>query len=299
MTNTRVRIPPSPTGLLHLGTARTALFNYLFAKKQSGEIVFRWEDTDRERSKTEFETDILDGLTWLGMNFVKESVGVFRQSDRLSDHKVSLAKMWEEETIFPCFCTPEEVDLMREEAKQKKVNFVFWSPCRDKERAESEKLMKEKPFVWRLRCPKGRDIVFKDLIRGDITVNTDTIGDFAVARVDDSVLYPLANVLDDIDQKITHVLRGEDGISNTPKQLLLFEALGAKAPEYGHIPLVLDEQKRKLSKRNVEPGTCVLIDDFRQQGFLPEAVLNGLAFLGWNPKSEIEIFDKEALIQAF
>lgn len=294
-----VRIPPSPTGLLHLGTARTALFNYLFAKHHKGKMIFRWEDTDKERSKPEFETNILEGLKWLGMDFENESDLVVRQGDSAVRHAEVLQQLWDAEKIFPCFSTSEEVDAMREAAQKAKTNFVFWSPFRDLAKTVAEEKMKSEAFVWRLRVPENRDITFADHVRKEITVNTKTLGDFSVARSDSSVLYLLANVIDDIDQGVTHILRGEDGISNTPKQVLLFEALEKPLPEYAHIPLVMDHQKRKLSKRNVEPGTCVLIDDFMQAGFLPEGVLNGLAFLGWSPKSEDEIFSMTDLIERF
>ncbi len=295
-----VRMPPSPTGFLHLGTARTALFNYLFAKRNGGEIIFRWEDTDRERSKVEFETEILDGLKWLGMDFERESSHFFRQTENTPKHQAALKKLWKEEKIFPCFLTSKEINILREEAQKKKINFVFWSPFRNYDKESLQKMMDENmPFVWRLRVPQERVIVFQDLVRGKISVNTKTIGDFVVARNDGSVLYLLANVLDDVDGAITHIIRGEDGLPNTPKQVLLFEALGKLLPQYAHIPLVLDSQNRKLSKRNVEPGICVLVRDFQEAGFLPEGVINGLAFLGWNPKTTEEIFSLSELEKIF
>ncbi|MCF7830613.1 glutamate--tRNA ligase [Candidatus Gracilibacteria bacterium] len=295
-----VRMPPSPTGKLHLGTARTALFNYLFAKHYKGQIIFRWEDTDLERSKKEFETEILDGLKWLGMDFIVESSQVFRQSENAKLHHEWLEKLWQENKVFPCFVTPEEIEALRKKATSSHTNFVFWSPYRDESREKLEEKMKsEASFVWRIRSPKNEEIVFGDLIRGRVSVNSDTIGDFVVARSNGSVLYLLANVLDDWTQKVTHVLRGEDHISNTPKQILLYKALGAAEPYFGHIPLVLDNQKRKLSKRNADPDTCVLISDFIKQGFVPEAVINGLALLGWNPKSTEEIFSLADLIEIF
>jgi len=300
MSEVIVRMPPSPTGGLHLGTARTALFNYLFAKHNNGKIIFRWEDTDKERSKAEFETEILDGLSWLGMDFEKESSHFFRQSENREVHTEWLMKLWEMEKVFPCFVTPDEIDAQRKEATAKKTNFVFWSPFRDETKEALEEKMKSgDKFVWRLRTTKDQDIQFTDLIRGDISVNTNTLGDFVVARGDGSVLYLLANVVDDWTQGVTHVLRGEDHISNTPKQILLYQALGANLPRFGHIPLVLDAQKRKLSKRNVDPDTCVLIKDFQEKGFLPEAVVNGLVLLGWNPKSTEEVFSFDQLVDAF
>lgn len=284
-----VRMPPSPTGWLHLGTARTALFNWLFAKAHNGEIIFRWEDTDQERSKEEFEIEILDGLKWLGMDF-RNGIKFYRQTECLDHHKEVLQELWAAEKIFPCFSTKEEIQAERDKAAESKTGFVFWSPWRDFSRDEAEARMKTTEFVWRLRTPKNQWIKFKDKIRKKIEVNSNTIGDIAVARADGSVLYMLANVIDDHTQGVTHVIRGEDHISNTPKQVLLYQAWGKPVPTFAHIPLVLDSNKKKLSKRNVEPGVCVLIRDFRAQGFLPEAVVNGLALTGWNPKSTDEIF---------
>lgn len=288
-----LRMPPSPTGHLHLGTARAALFNWLYAAKNKGEIIFRWEDTDRERSKTEYETEILDGLEWLGMNFREKKM--YRQTECTPTHEEYLQKLWEAGKIFPCFTTPEELEEMRNEAAKRKEGFVFWSPARDLPREEAEERMKNEKFVWRLKVPQNHWVVFKDLIRKKVSVNTDTIGDFVIARSDGSVLYYLANVLDDWLQGVTHILRGEDHVSNTPKQILIYEALGAPLPTFGHIPLVLDSRKKKLSKRHVEPGVCVLISDFQKAGFIPEGVVNGLVFLGWNPKSTEEIFSMEDL----
>ncbi len=292
-----LRMPPSPTGHLHLGTARAALFNWLFAQKNKGDIIFRWEDTDLERSKTEFETEILDGLAWLGMNFREKKM--YRQTECRETHAEYLKKLWEAEKIFPCFTTPEELEKLRKEAAKRKEGFVFWSPSRDLSREEAEERMKNEKFVWRLKVPKNEWVVFKDLIRKKVSVNTDTIGDFVIARSNGSVLYYLANVLDDWLQGVTHVLRGEDHVSNTPKQILLYNALGAPLPMFGHIPLVLDSRKKKLSKRHVEPGVCVLISDFQQAGFIPEGVVNGLVFLGWNPKSTEEIFSLSDLEERF
>ncbi len=294
------RMPPSPTGPLHLGTARTALFNYLFAKHQNGKIIFRWEDTDKERSKTAFESEILEGLKWLGMDFQKESEKMYRQTENEDFHQEYLQKLWEREKIFPCFVTPEEIETQRQNTAKAKQNFVFWSPFREMSRIELDEKMKSgERYVWRLRCPKEQTIIFHDLVRGKIETHSSTLGDFVVARSDGSVLYPLANVLDDWSQGVTHVLRGEDHISNTPKQILLYQALNVNPPSFGHIPLVLDQNKRKLSKRNVDPSVCVLIKDFQEKGFVSEAVVNGLALLGWNPKTTEEIFSLEQLEKVF
>lgn len=293
-------MPPSPTGSLHLGTARTALFNWCFAKAHGGDIVFRWEDTDRERSETKFETEILDGLKWLGMDFVTESSQFVRQTENVEKHNFALQKLWNDDQVFPCFTTPEELDALRTEAQKNKQNFVFWSPARNKTKEELTELMESgKPYVWRLKVNKDEVMSFDDLVKGTVSVNTNTLGDFVVARSDGSVLYLLANVVDDLDVSVTHVIRGDDHISNTPKQLCILEALNEKPFIYAHIPLVLDQQKRKLSKRNVQEGVCILIRDFQDKGFLPEGVINGLAFLGWNPKSTEEIFSLEKLEEIF
>jgi len=307
MSDIIVRMPPSPTGHLHLGTARTGLFNFLFAKNQGGSIIFRWEDTDLERSDTKFEAEILEGMKWLGIDFVEASEKFVRQTESAEYHGEMLKKLWEAGLVFPCFLTTEEIDEQRAQARAQKKNFILWSPDRETEKDELEsKIESGAPYVWRFRTEKDRVISFEDGIRGVIEVSSNTIGDFTVARTDGSVLYLLANVLDDLDQGITHILRGEDGISNTPKQLMLWEALKQlpdhtdhPIPSYSHIPLVLDQKGAKLSKRKVEPGVCVLIKDFQEQGFLPQGVVNGLAFLGWNPKSEEELFSLEDLVERF
>ncbi len=295
-----VRMPPSPTGWLHLGTARTALFNWCFARANKGQIVFRWEDTDKTRSKKEYETEILAGLNWLGMDFEKKSDKFTRQTDNTERHNQALKDLWKADKIFPCFTTAAELDQLRYKAQKEKKGFVFWSPYRSMDHATLQtKIDSGKPFVWRLRVTKGQNMMFTDLVKGSITVNTDTIGDITVARQDGSVLYMLANVIDDLEDQISHVIRGDDHISNTPKQLCILAALGEKPFTYAHIPLVLDAQNKKLSKRNVTPGVCVLIRDFQEQGFLPEAVVNGLAFLGWNPKTTEEIFSLADLEKIF
>lgn len=295
-----VRMPPSPTGFLHLGTVRTMLTNYLFARKNDGKIIFRWEDTDKERSKKEFEEEIFEGFEWLGMGIEKIADQILRQTENDALHREYLLKLWETDKIFPCFLTPEEGQKRREEAQKNKQNFVFWSDDRDTDKSELQaRIDSGEAFVWRMRCPKEQKIIFDDMIKGRIEVMSDTLGDFAIARRDGSVLYLAANVIDDSTQGVTHVIRGEDHISNTPKQILVYQAFGFNIPAFAHIPLVLDHQRKKLSKRNVLPGVCVLIKDFRAAGFVPEAVINGLAFLGWNPKSHEEIFSLEELEKIF
>ena len=291
-----VRMPPSPTGGLHLGTVRTLLFNFLWARKNDGKIIFRWEDTDQERSEKKWETEILHGLEWLGIGFDEMT----RQSEQADFHGKKLQEMWEDGKVFPCFETPENIDKQRTIARENKKNFVWWSPWRDeKKEILQEKIDNEESFVWRFKTPKNQDIVFQDHLRGEIKVSTETIGDFAVARSNNSVLYLLANALDDIKDGITWIMRGDDHVSNTPKQILIFQALDAEIPQYVHIPLVLDLQRKKLSKRNLQAGVCILLSEFEEAGFLPVAVCNGLSLLGWNPKTEEELFSQENLQNKF
>ncbi len=259
MTAVVTRIPPSPTGRLHIGTARTALFNYLFARHNGGSIVFRSEDTDRTRSKKEYENEIIEGLTWLGLSWDTFS----RQSEHTSRYQELLEKIIREGKAY----------VSAEPGKE--------DPSKTVE-------------VVRLRNP-GKSITFTDLIRGDITFDTTELGDFVIARSLTDVLYHFAVVADDVDSGVTHVIRGEDHISNTPRQILIQEALGAARPAYAHLPLILDEKRAKLSKRT--GATSVM--DYRDEGFLPEALVNYLALLGWNPGDNREDFSLAQLIEDF
>lgn len=253
------RIPPSPTGRLHIGTARTALFNYLFARHNGGLIVFRSEDTDRTRSKKEFEDEIMEGLAWLGLSWDSFS----RQSERADRYRELLEKIVGAGKAY-----------------------VSTEPGKDDQSKTVE--------VVRLRNP-GSSVTFTDMVRGDITFDTAELGDFVIARSMNDALYHFAVVADDMDAKISHVIRGEDHISNTPRQILIQEALGAPRPAYAHLPLILDEKRAKLSKRN--GATSVM--DYRAEGFLPEALVNYLALLGWNPGGEREDFSLAELVEAF
>lgn len=253
------RIPPSPTGRFHIGTARTALFNYLFSKHHGGAIVFRSEDTDRERSKKEFEDEIIEGLHWLGISWDEFS----RQSEQAARHTELLKKIVEEGKAY-----------------------VSSEPAKDDPSRTAE--------VVRLKNP-GTSVTFTDLIRGDITFDTGELGDFVIARSLTDPLYHFAVVADDMDAGVTHVIRGEDHISNTPRQILIQEALGAPRPAYAHLPLILDEKRAKLSKRS--GATSVM--DYRAEGILPEALVNYLALLGWNPGDEREYFSMDELVKEF
>jgi glutamyl-tRNA synthetase len=255
-----VRVPPSPTGNLHIGTARTALFNYLFARHHGGSILFRSEDTDRERSKPEYEKNIIDGLSWLGISFTNKVP--IRQSERTNVYKTAIQKL-----------------LSTDKAYISKEDSV-------KEGGRSE--------VIRFRNPNMR-ITFNDIIRGEISFDTTELKDFIIAKSIEEPLYHLAVVVDDIDSGVTHVIRGEDHISNTPRQILLIEALGATRPHYAHIPLILAPDRSKLSKRH----GAVAVSEYRSQGFMSEALINYLALLGWNPGTENEVFTLDQLIEQF
>ncbi len=254
------RFPPSPTGFLHIGRARTALFNFLFTRKNGGEMVFRLEDTDKERSKKEFEDVIIESLKWLGISYDQ---GPFRQSERTGEYKKYLQKMIEGGVAY---ISPE--------------------PAKD---ASGE--MKE---VVRFRNP-NKKIKFLDLIRGEVEFDTTELKDFVIARGIDDPLYHLTVVVDDFEMGITHVLRGEDHISNTPRQILIQEAISAPRPIYAHFPMILAADRSKFSGRH----GAVSVFDYRDQGFLPQALINYLALLGWNPGTEQEIFSMEELIGEF
>ncbi len=251
-----VRIPPSPTGYFHIGRARTALFNYLFAKKNDGKIVLRLEDTDKERCKPEFEEDIIESLKWLGLGFDE---GPFKQSERGETYKKYIMKMIDEGTAYVS--------------------------------TETEGVNKE---VIRYKNP-NKILTFHDVIRGDISFDTTELKDFVIARNIDDPLYHLTVVVDDHEMGITHIIRGDDGISNTPRQILIQEAIGAIRPTYIHVPLILGKDRSKLSGRD----GAVSIRDYREKGYLPQAIVNYLALLGWNPGTDQEIFTLEELVKVF
>lgn len=255
----RTRIAPSPTGYLHFGTVRSALFNYLYAKKHGGDFIMRIEDTDTARNKPEYDADISIQMNWLGINPDE----VYRQSERLPQHIEAIKTMVDAGTAY-----------------------ISKEPSKDDPERQVE--------VVRLRN-KGGTITFNDEVRGEITFDTTELGDFVVARAVDDPLYHLAVVVDDADMNITHVIRGEDHISNTPRQILIQEALGYERPVYAHIPLILATDRSKMSKRKHETS----IMQYRARGYLPEALINYLALLGWNPGTDQEIFSLEELVKTF
>lgn len=293
----RVRFAPSPTGYLHLGGARTALYNWLWARKTGGVFILRIEDTDVERSTQESVQEILDGLTWLGLDWDE---GPHFQSHNMERHVEAARKLLESGCAYRCFCTREELEAQREEAEARKIAFMYNGRCRDLSQDEIDRRLEEgQPYVIRFRVPRSplSTVVFEDAVFGRMEKRGQDIEDFVIVRSDGRPLYILSNAVDDFLDDITHVIRGADGIANTPKQILIYQALGWKPPVFAHMPLTLDSKKAKLSKR--KHGEVVTIAYYRQRGFLPWALCNFLALLGWSSPDGTEFFSREELIRTF
>ena len=302
MTGIRVRIAPSPTGLFHIGTARTALYNYLFAKHNKGVMILRVEDTDKERSTKEFEDDIVNGLVKLGIAgdegvHAGGKYGPYHQSERTDLYKKYLTELLEKDHAYYCFCSKERLEKMREEQTAKKLPPRYDGCCEKLDPKESKKrLANGESAVIRLRVPQDRDLRFNDLVRGETVIQSKELDDFVIAKKIDEPLYNYTVVVDDHTMDITHVIRGEDHISNTPKQILVYKAFGWELPEFAHLPLILNEDRSKLSKRKNK----VSMDDYLKEGYLPHALLNFLALIGWNPgDTQQEVFTMEELIEKF
>ena len=296
----RTRIAPSPTGFLHIGLARTALFNYLFAKKYQGSFVLRIEDTDLERSSPEFEKDIIESLKWLGIEWsegpdIGGLYGPYRQKERLNIYAKYLEKLLAENKAYYCFCSEEELEAQRQYQMSIGETPRYTGKCANLDKELVQKYLAEgKPSVIRFRViPKK--LHFDDLIRGRVEFDTELMGDIVIAKNLETPLYNFAVVIDDFEMKISHVIRGEDHISNTPKQILMQEALGLSQPIYGHLPLVLGPDRTKLSKRHA----AVSVSEYRKEGYLAESLINFMAFMGWNPGDEREIYSMNSLIKEF
>ncbi|MGB4176720.1 MAG: glutamate--tRNA ligase, partial [Halanaerobiales bacterium] len=294
----------SPTGKIHIGNMRTALFNWLWARKNNGTLVLRIEDTDLERSTKEFEDIIIKELNWLGLD-VDEGVGVggeygpYRQSERVEIYREYADKLLAEGKAYYCYCTPEELQEMREEAARKGEMPRYNGHCRNLSPEEEEEYIKagRKPVI-RFKIPgQEQEIVLNDLIRGEIKFSPDVLDDFIIFKSDGMPTYNFAVVIDDALMKISQVIRGEDHISNTPKQILLYKALGFPVPEFAHLPLILDENRAKLKKRS--DSDAIYVGEFRQKGYLPEALFNFLSLVGWSSKDEQEIMSREEIISRF
>jgi len=296
MTETRLRFPPSPTGYLHIGGARTALYNWLYAKKTGGKLILRIEDTDAERSTQESIQGILDGLQWLGIDWDE---GPYFQTEFENEHKAASSKLLEENKAYKCFCTKDELDKKREAARKNKTTYGYDGTCRH---LSSEEIKKKEaagsPFVVRFKVPdKTGEIGYDDQVLGRIKAQYNEIEDFVIVRSTGKPLYLLCNVVDDIRDRITHIIRGSDHMTNTIRQVLLYQALEAPVPVFAHMPLTLDLKKAKISKR--KHGEIVAVHFYKEKGFIPWALSNFLVLLGWSPGNDTEFFTKEELIEAF
>ena len=282
----RVRFAPSPTGHLHIGGARTALFNYLFARNKGGEFFLRIEDTDQERSTEEYLQSILEGMEWLGLEHDGELVF---QSKRTDSHTAHIKQLLDEGKAYRCYCTSEELTERREALLKAGKKPKYDNRCR-----EITDHPEDKPFAIRIKAPLTGTTSYHDICRGTITVNNEELDDLIIARSDGSPTYNLTVVVDDVDMKITHVIRGDDHINNTSRQIVLYKAMNYEVPEFAHLPMIHGPDKKKLSKRH----GAVSVIEYEDQGFLPEAMVNYLARLGWSFGDQ-EIFTKEELIKHF
>ena len=293
MEKVRVRFAPSPTGKLHIGSMRTALFNWLFARHHGGKFVLRIEDTDRARLVEGATENIIEALRWYGLDFDE---GPIFQSSRLEVYKKYAARLLEQGSAYYCFCLPERLEELRRVQIANKQAPKYDGHCRNLDKAEVERKIKSgEPHVIRLKIPAGGQTEFDDIIRGRISFENKDIDDQVLIKSDGFPTYHLANVVDDHEENITHVIRAEEWLSSTPKHILLYRAFGWQPPQFAHLPMVLGADRSKLSKRH---GAVPALD-YRELGYLPEAVLNFIALLGWNPKTEKEIFSKEELIKEF
>ena len=308
MTEVRVRIAPSPSGNLHIGTARTALFNYLFAKKNNGKFILRIEDTDAERTSQAYIDNIFDSLKALGLNWdegpdVGGQYGPYTQSERFDIYPKYAQILLEKGFAYECFCTPEELEQEKEEAAKNKKPYVYTKKCENLTEEQKEKLRKEgrKPAI-RFNIQKAQKtfhgssmLTFDDLVKGELHMNTDLLGDFVIMKSNGTPTYNFAVVIDDMLMKISHVIRGEDHISNTFKQILIFEALGAEVPRFGHLGMILAPDRSKLSKRH----GATAVSEFVEKGYLTEALINFVALLGWSPSDGQEIKSVDEIAKDF
>jgi len=296
----RVRIAPSPSGNLHIGTARTALFNYLFAKKMGGTFVLRIEDTDAERSSNEYIKNIFDSLKALGLTWdegpdVGGEYGPYSQSERFDIYPKYAQKLVDAGYAYECFCTPEELDAEKVESQKNKVAHVYSGKCKNLTEAEKEELRKEgrKPAIR--FSVEAKELIFNDLVKGDLKFDTGLTGDFVIMKSNGTPTYNFAVVIDDMFMKISHIIRGEDHISNTPKQILIYEALGVEVPKFGHLGMILAPDRSKLSKRHGATG----VSEFVEKGYLIDALVNFVALLGWSPSDGVEIKTIDEIAQDF
>ncbi len=287
----RVRFPPSPTGLLHIGNVRTALFNWLFAKGHNGQFILRIEDTDKERSRPEFEENIKSGLKWLGLNWDE----FYKQSERIDIYKKYLEQLLQENKAYYCFCSKEDLEAEKQALMSQGIQPKYSGKCGNLRKDEiKERLERKDSYVLRFRV-QNTILSIKDIIRGTVKFDTSLIGDLIIARNLDEPLYNFAVVVDDALMEITHVIRGEEHLSNTPRQVLIAQALGFTSPQFAHLPLILNPDRSKMSKRFSDTA----LKDYISSGYLKEAMINFLGYLGWHPREDKEIMSLEELANEF
>ncbi|MCB9366621.1 MAG: glutamate--tRNA ligase [Calditrichaeota bacterium] len=297
----RTRYAPSPTGYLHVGGLRTALYNYLFARKHGGQLLLRVEDTDRMRLVEGAVENFLDIFDWLGIEF-DESPRVggphapYVQSERLALYHDAIATLKEEGHAYPCFCTPERLEKLRSDQQSQGVPPMYDGHCRTLSAdAAQARIAAGEPHVWRMAIPKQQTVEVNDLIRGSVTFDSSTIDDQVLLKSDGFPTYHLANVVDDHDMRISHVIRGEEWLPSTPKHVLLYSFFGWEVPQFAHLPLLLNPDRTKMSKRSGD----VAVEAYREKGILPEALINFVALLGWHPQDEREMFSLNELVGEF
>ncbi|ABP67768.1 glutamyl-tRNA synthetase [Caldicellulosiruptor saccharolyticus DSM 8903] len=297
----RVRFAPSPTGQLHIGGARTALFNYLFAKKHNGKFILRIEDTDLERSREEWAKAIMKSLKWLGIEWdegpdIGGEFGPYFQSQRKDIYMEYINKLLEEGKAYYCFCSQEEIEKEREIAKQNKVSYKYSKKCRNISLEEAKRRIKngEKAAV-RIKAPQDGVTVVHDIIRGDVEFSNDQLDDFIILKSDGNPTYNFVCVVDDYFMKISHVIRAEEHLSNTPKQLIIYQALNLTPPQFAHVPMILAPDRSKLSKRH----GATSVEEFFENGYLKEAIVNYLLLLGWSPGEDRTIIGLDEAIEKF
>lgn len=308
MEEVRLRFAPSPTGYIHIGSIRTALYNYLFAKHSNGKFILRIEDTDRSRFVEGAIENLIESLEWAGIQYdegvflengeivQRGNYGPYIQSERLDIYRKYIDELIEKGHAYYCFCSKERLDEVREEQKIKGLIPKYDGLCRNVPIEEAEeRIANGEEYVVRLKLPHNKDVKFHDQVRGDITINTDDIDDQVLLKSDGFPTYHMAVVVDDHLMKITHIVRGEEWLASTPKHILLYDAFGWEKPEYVHLPTVLNKDKKKLSKRHGD----VSVEGFKRQGYLPEAIVNYLALVGWSPESNEEILSMDELIEQF
>lgn len=302
-TPVRVRFAPSPTGKLHVGGARTAIYNWAFARANHGTFILRIDDTDPERSTEENTQIILRAMRWLGLDWdegpeVGGDFGPYKQTKRAQMYRDAAQRLWDEGKAYPCFCTPEQLAADREAAQARKDPFQgYQRRCRDLDPEEARaRIAAGEPYVLRIKVPEDRgDVVVRDAVHGEVTFNARELDDFVIFRSDGTPTYNFATVVDDAAMQISHVIRGDDHLSNTPRQVIVYEALGAPVPTFAHISMILGADGKKLSKRHGATN----VEEYRDAGYLSDAFVNYLALLGWSLDGETTIVPREVLAREF